>query len=91
MGLPMENIRVITVMILDIFLMWLLLYYAIKLVRNNSRTIQIFKGILLVIMVDGLAKLLGLKTVTYVTDIFINWGFLAIIIIFQPEIGRAHV
>ena len=86
MGLPMENIRVITVMILDIFLMWLLLYYAIKLVRNNSRTIQIFKGILLVIMVDGLAKLLGLKTVTYVTDIFINWGFLAIIIIFQPEI-----
>ena len=86
MGLPMENIRVITVMILDIFIMWFLLYYVIKLVRNNSRTIQIFKGILLVILTDGVAKLMGLKTVSYVTDIFINWGFLAIIIIFQPEI-----
>ena len=86
MGLPMENIRVITVMILDIFIMWFLLYYAIKLVRNNARTSQIFKGILLVILIDGLAKLMGLKTVSYVTDIFINWGFLAIIIIFQPEI-----
>ena len=73
-------------MILDIFLMWLVLYYTIRLVRNNSRTIQIFKGVLLIIFVDGIAKLLGLRTVAFITDIFINWGFLAIIIIFQPEI-----
>ena len=66
--------------------MWLILYYVLRIVRNNSRTIQIFKGIVFVILADALAKLLGLKTIEYVTDMFINWGFLAIIIIFQPEI-----
>lgn len=81
-----ENIRTITVMFLDIFIMWLVLYYAIRIVRSNSRTIQIFKGILLVILIDAIAKFLGLKTLQSLTAVFINWGFLAIIIIFQPEI-----
>jgi uncharacterized protein (TIGR00159 family) len=66
--------------------MWIVFYYAIKVIRNNSRTIQIFKGIIAVVAVNGLAKLLGLSTVTYFTDLFINWGLLACIIIFQPEI-----
>lgn len=85
-NLTLENIRTITIMFLDIFIMWLVLYYAIQLVRSNSKTVQIFKGILLVLIIDTLATFLGLKTVSYVTNIFINWGFLAIIIIFQPEI-----
>ena len=66
--------------------MWFVLYYAIKAIRNNSRTVQIFKGIIAIIAINGMAKLLGLKTVAYFSDMFINWGFLAIIIIFQPEI-----
>ncbi len=73
-------------MVLDVFIVWLILYYVLRLVRSNSRTIQIFKGILLVIIVDALSKLLGLKTVEYFADMFINWGFLALIIIFQPEL-----
>ena len=85
-NLTLENIRTITIMFLDIFIMWMVLYYAIQLVRSNSKTVQIFKGILLVLIIDTLATFLGLKTVSYVTNIFINWGFLAIIIIFQPEI-----
>ena len=86
MNLTLANIRSIIVMILDIFVMWLIFYYALRLVRSNSRTIQIFKGIILIVVVDFLAKLLGLKTLQFFTDLFINWGFLAIIIIFQPEI-----
>ena len=85
-GYTFENIRAITVMFLDIFIMWLVLYYTIKIVRSNSRTIQIFKGILLVVIVDAIARFLGLKTLQSLTAVFINWGFLAIIIIFQPEI-----
>ncbi|NCB32566.1 MAG: TIGR00159 family protein [Erysipelotrichia bacterium] len=73
-------------MFIDIFVMWLVLYYSIRIVRSNSRTIQIFKGILLVLIIDGIAKIFGLKTLAYFSDIFLNWGFLAIIIIFQPEI-----
>ena len=86
LNLTLQNIRTIIVMFLDIFIMWLIFYYALKIVRANSRTIQIFKGIILIVVIDGLAKLLGLKTLQFFTDMFINWGFLAIIIIFQPEL-----
>lgn len=73
-------------MFLDIFIIWILLYYLIRIIRNNSRTSQIFKGIVLVILIDLFAKFLGLTAVGYIADIFVNWGFLAIIIVFQPEI-----
>ena len=81
-----ETVRTVTVMVLDILCIWFALYYTIRIVRSNNRTIQIFKGILFVLLVDLFSKLLGLKTVEYFTTIFINWGLLAFIIIFQPEI-----
>jgi diadenylate cyclase len=73
-------------MFFDILIMWILLYYTIKIVRNNSRTTQIFKGIFLILLVRAFANFFGLKTVAWVADIFVTWGFLAVIIIFQPEI-----
>ncbi len=73
-------------MVLDIALMWVLIYYTLKIVRNNSRTIQIFKGIIFVIVVKSLSTFFGFKTVAWMSDMFIQWGFLAVIIIFQPEI-----
>lgn len=85
-NLTIQNIWSVFRIVIDIAIMWFLFYYAIKAIRNNSRTIQIFKGIIAVVAVNGLAKLLGLSTLTYFTDIFINWGLLACIIIFQPEI-----
>ncbi len=71
---------------LDIMVMWILLYYTMKIVRNNSRTIQIFKGIILVLVVRAAAVFFGFRTVAWMADMFVTWGFLAIIIIFQPEI-----
>ena len=85
-NLTLENIRTITIMFLDIFIMWMVLYNMIRLVQSNAKTVQIFKGVMLIIIIDTLSTLLGLKTVAYLTNIFINWGFLAIIIVFQPEI-----
>lgn len=81
-----QSIWTISRIVFDIAIMWFLLYYAIKFVRNNARTIQIFKGIVLVIVANGIAKMFGLYTLAYFSDMFINWGFLAAIIIFQPEI-----
>ncbi|MBR4421160.1 MAG: diadenylate cyclase CdaA [Erysipelotrichaceae bacterium] len=85
-NLTIQNIWSVFRVVIDIAIMWVVFYYAIKVIRNNSRTVQIFKGIIAVVAVNGLAKLLGLSTVTYFTDLFINWGLLACIIIFQPEI-----
>jgi uncharacterized protein (TIGR00159 family) len=75
-----------TRIILDIAIMWFLIYYVLKIVKSNSRTIQLFKGILLILVVYGISNFLGLNTLAYFASMFINWGFLAIIIIFQPEL-----
>ena len=84
--LTINNLLTLSKTILDIGIVWVLVYYCLKIVRNNSRTIQIFKGILFVILIRALAVFLGLKTVEFLADIFVNWGVLAVIIIFQPEI-----
>lgn len=70
----------------DILIVWFILYYAIKFVRNNTRTIQIFKGIVLIIIVQAIAKFFGLTTLGWLAELFVSYGFLAIIVIFQPEI-----
>lgn len=72
--------------LLDLTIVWVLIYYALKVVRNNSRTIQIFKGIFILIVAQFIARFLDLKTVNEIVTMFLSWGFLAIIIIFQPEI-----
>ena len=87
-NLTIQNIWQVFRVIVDIGIMWFVFYYAIKAFRNNARTVQIFKGIVAIIAINGVAKLLGLVTVTYFTDLFLNWGLLAIIIIFQPELRR---
>jgi len=73
-------------MILDILIIWILLFYTIKIVRNNSRTTQIFKGIVLVIIVQALANYFGLVAVSWLAGTIVTYGFLAVIIIFQPEL-----
>ena len=75
-----------TRIVLDIAIMWFLIYYALKVVKNNSRTIQLFKGIIIIMLIYGFSKFLGLNTLAYFASMVVNWGFLAIIIIFQPEI-----
>ena len=85
-NLTLQNIWVIFRILMDISVMWILLYLAIKFVRNNSRTMQIFKGIAIILVANGLANLLGLNTLAYFSSLLINWGFLAAIIVFQPEI-----
>lgn len=86
MVLPYSNFIKIITTILDILIVWVLLYYAMKIVRSNSRTTQIFKGIIIIIIIKLVANYLNLNTVSWFADNFLNWGFLAIIVIFQPEI-----
>lgn len=88
-NLTIQNIWHVFRIVLDIGIMWFILYYAILFVRNNNRTIQIFKGIIFILIFNGIARLLGLTTLEYFSNTLISWGFLAVIIIFQPEIRGA--
>lgn len=87
-NLTIKSILSGTQIILDIAIVWFIIFYALKVVRSNSRTIQLFKGIILILIVNGVSNYLGLHTLAYFANMFVNWGFLAIIIIFQPEIRQ---
>ena len=73
-------------LLLDILAVRAVLSSGLRFIRNNSRTIQIFKGILVVILIKLLALSLGLHALNWLIDIFLNWGVVAVLILFQPEI-----
>lgn len=70
----------------DIAVVWLLINYIIKVAKASQKTVQLFQGILLILVIQAIAKYRGLKTVAVITDNIVSWGFLAIIVVFQPEI-----
>ncbi|MBQ6655342.1 MAG: diadenylate cyclase CdaA [Erysipelotrichaceae bacterium] len=72
--------------IADIVVVWIILYYIMKVVKSNQKTIQTFQGLVLVIIIQAVSKLLGLKTVNQLASTVVSWGVIAIIVIFQPEI-----
>ncbi|TLG74258.1 diadenylate cyclase CdaA [Culicoidibacter larvae] len=79
--------------IIEIGLLWLIIYGLVRVVRLNVRMIQILKGIVIIVVLQFLSQWLGFTTISWVLGQFINWGFLFIIIIFQPEIrsGLEHL
>ena len=72
--------------ILDICIVWFLFYFILKNIRNNVKMILIVKGVLLVILIEILSQVLNLYTVGLLLEYVLDWGPLAIIVIFQPEI-----
>ena len=72
--------------ILDIAIVWVLIYTLLKNVKSNVKLSLLFKGILFIIIIKVIADWLGLVTVGLLLEYVIEWGPLALIIIFQPEI-----
>ena len=73
--------------IIDIAILSYLIFHGIKLIRE-TRAQQLVKGILFLIGFYVLSVFLKLQTMRYILKLCFNWGFLAIIIIFQPEFRR---
>ena len=72
--------------VLDICIVWLAFYYILKNIKNNVKMILILKGVIIVLIVKFLSDLLNLYTVGILLEYILEWGPLAIIVIFQPEI-----
>lgn len=70
----------------DILLVWMVLYYILKNLRKNVKMALLFKGIFIVIVLKFASDFLDLVTISFLMDYVIEWGILALIIIFQPEI-----
>ena len=74
--------------IVDILLVWYVIYKLINVIRG-TRAVQLLKGIFVIVIVKIISDSVGLNTLSWMMEQALTWGFLAIIIIFQPELRRA--
>ena len=86
MFISLSDVLTILRKIVDISLVWLIFYYILKNIKNNVKLSLIFKGLLIIIILKIISELFGFITVGYLLDYIIQWGPVAVIVIFQPEI-----
>ena len=86
MYISLSDVWTIVRKIVDISLVWLIFYFILKNIKNNVKLSLIFKGVLIVILLKAVSEIFGFITVGYLLDYIIQWGPVAVIIIFQPEI-----
>lgn len=72
--------------IIDISLVWLMFYYILKNIKGNVKLVLILKGIIIILIIKLISSILNLYTVGLLLEYVIEWGPLALIVIFQPEI-----
>ncbi len=80
------NFLTILQKIIDISLVWIIIYYILKNLKNNIKMVLIFKGVIIILAIKIISDLIHLTTVGLLLEYVIMWGPLALIIIFQPEI-----
>ncbi|MEW9670209.1 diadenylate cyclase CdaA [Ammoniphilus sp. 3BR4] len=73
---------------IDILLVTYLIYKLIIVLRG-TRAIQLFKGIIVIVLTWLVSTYFGLRTLQWLMSQALNIGLLAILIIFQPELRRA--
>ena len=73
--------------LLDIAIMSFAIYKLLSLVRS-TRAENILKGIVIFILTLWLSSLLNLRGINYIMSYVVEWGVLALFIVFQPELRR---
>lgn len=72
--------------IIDISIVWLMVYILLKSIRNNVKLTLLFKGVIIIVFLKGISDKCGFTTVGVLLEYIIMYGPLALIVIFQPEI-----
>lgn len=72
----------------DILIIAFIIYKAMALIKE-TRAEQLIKGIAMLIIATRVSEMLGLHTVYWLLKNAMTVGFIAILIIFQPELRRA--
>lgn len=74
--------------IVDIIIVAFVVYELITLVRQ-TRAAQLMKGIVVLFIAWFLSSLFDLRTVNWILNNIMQFGLLALVVIFQPELRRA--
>lgn len=75
-------------LVVDIALVAVIIYYVYKLIRQ-TRAVQIFKGIAMLICLLAVSEILDLTILKFLLSNFLTYGMILIIIVFQPELRSA--
>ena len=70
----------------DVLLVWFVIYYILKNIKNNIKLSLIFKGIVFIVLLYVVSDIFGFVTIGVLLDYILQWGPIALIVIFQPEI-----
>ncbi len=73
--------------IIDILVVALIIYMIVSLLRQ-TRASQLLRGIAVLMLAYFVARILDLKTVNFMIELVLQFGLIAIVVIFQPEIRR---
>ena len=86
MTITMTDVLSILRKVADISLVWLVFYLILKNIRNNVKLSLLFKGVAFVIILKIVSDICGFTTIGVLLEYIIQWGPIALIVIFQPEI-----
>ena len=86
MTITMTDVLSILRKVADISLVWLVFYLILKNIRNNVKLSLLFKGVAFVIILKIVSDFCGFTTIGVLLEYIIQWGPIALIVIFQPEI-----
>ena len=73
--------------VIDIAILSFIIYHAIKLIRE-TRALQLVQGIFLLIIFYVISIIFSLQTIRFLLKSCFQWGLLALVILFQPELRR---
>ena len=74
--------------LIDILVVAFLIYEVIVLVRQ-THTAQLAKGVLVMMVAFFVADFVGMRTLSWLIKGVMNFGFIAIVVVFQSELRRA--
>lgn len=74
--------------IIDIIIVSYIVYKSLKFIRD-TRTIQLLKGVALVVIATQVAYFAKLNTLHFILSHCLQLGIIALLIVFQPELRRA--
>ena len=73
--------------VVDLLLVAVFIYYVLVLIRG-TRAVQLLLGVLVLVLVYGVAVLLRLELTKLVLQALFAFGIIAIVVVFQPELRR---
>ena len=86
MSITMTDIISIIRNLVDICLVWLIIYFILNNLKNNVKLTLLFKGVFFILLLAIVSDIFGFVTIGVLLDYIIQWGPIALIVIFQPEI-----